>query len=64
MLSDLQAIEENVGLLAEYKKCLSVVKATSIVKARAESIEIEKAEQERVKGIKEEQLKARAKRRR
>ena len=64
MLSDLQAIGENVRLLAEYKKCLSVAKATSIVKARAESIKIEKAEQQRVKAIKEEQLKARAKRRR
>lgn len=55
---DLQAIGENVELLAEYKKCLSLAKATSIVKERAESIEREKAEQERLKANKEEQARA------
>lgn len=58
VFGDLQAIGENVELLAEYKKCLSLAKATSIVKERAESIKREKAEQERLKANKEEQARA------
>lgn len=58
VFGDLQAIGENVELLAEYKKCLSLAKATSIVKERAKAIEKEKAEQERLKAIKEEQARA------
>lgn len=58
VFGDLQAIGENVELLAEYKKCLSLAKATSIVKERAKAIEKEKAEQERLKASKEEQARA------
>lgn len=58
VFGDLQAIGENVELLAEYKKCLSLAKATSIVKERAKAIEKEKAEQERLKANKEEQARA------
>lgn len=58
VFTDIEAIGENIELLAEYKKCLSLAKATSIVKERAESIEREKAEQERLKASKEEQARA------
>lgn len=55
---DLQAIGDNAELLAEYKKCLNLAKATNIVNERAKAIERAKAEQERLKAIKEEQAKA------
>lgn len=58
VVDDVNAIGDNAELLAEYKKCLNLAKATSIVKARAEAIERAKAEQERLKAIQEEKAKA------